>query len=171
MIIDFSGNVNKQRKTVLFDRDGTINSDSGYTAFPTKPTLTKPFQDLISSDFPWKMVNFGIVSNQSGVARNKFSLEEVFKFNETLKILLSENGIVVQIVIVCPHHPDENCSCRKPSPLMLSTAAILLGAEVSDVAFVGNASSDSLAALKAEMPYFDINSPHFFDSIHGWLAQ
>ncbi len=171
MIIDFSGNFKKQRKSVLFDRDGTINSDSGYTAFPTKPLLTEPFQDLISSNFPWKMFNFGIVSNQSGVARNKFSVEDMFKFNEDLKILLSGSGIVVQIVVVCPHHPDENCSCRKPSPLMLSTAAILLGAEVSDVAFVGNTSSDSLAALRAEMSYFDINSPHFFDSICGWLAQ
>ena len=171
MIIDFPGSFNKQRKTVLFDRDGTINSDSGYTAFPTKPMLTKPFQDLISSNFPWDMVNFGIVSNQSGVARNKFSLEDMFNFNEDLKVLLSENGIVVQIVVVCPHHPEENCSCRKPSPLMLSTAAILLGAEVSDVAFVGNTSSDRLAAQRAGMSYFDVNVPRSFESIHGWLGQ
>lgn len=171
MIIDFSGNFNKQCKTVLFDRDGTINLDSGYTAFPTKPILTKPFQDLISSNFPWEIVNFGIVSNQSGVARNKFNLENMFKFNEDLKVLLSQSGIVAHIVVVCQHHPEENCNCRKPSPLMLSTAAILLGVDVSDVAFVGNTSSDSLAAQRAEMSYFDINSPHFFDSIHGWIAQ
>jgi D-glycero-D-manno-heptose 1,7-bisphosphate phosphatase len=171
MIIDLSAGVDQKRKTIFFDRDGTINLDSGYTAFPAKPILTEPFQQLISSSFPWKMVNFGIITNQSGVARNKFSLEDMFKFNSDLKNLLSESGILVQVIVICPHHPDENCTCRKPSPRMVTTASNLLGTHLSDVAFIGDTSSDSLTAQKAGVSYFDINGSHFSKSIYKWLLE
>ena len=35
---------------------------------------------------------------------------------------LSKENAVVDAIYYCPHHPDENCNCRKPKPGMLEKA-------------------------------------------------
>ena len=96
MIINYISEADTLKKTILFDRDGTINVDFGYTASPTKPILTSMFQQLISNNFPWQRFNLGIVSNQSGIARAKYSYDDMFTFNSELIALLAV-PILIQV--------------------------------------------------------------------------
>jgi histidinol-phosphate phosphatase family protein len=170
MIINFVSEADTRKKTILFDRDGTINVDFGYTASPTKPIFTSMFQQLISNDFPWEKFNLGIVSNQSGIARAKYSYDDMFIFNFELISLLGAYGVEVCVILVCPHHPDENCKCRKPSPRMLVVASELLHADLASIAFVGDAESDKLAANRAGISFFDIGKNDFSRELLEWLS-
>lgn len=61
-----------------------------------------------------------IVTNQSGVGRGYFSLENVYVIHRQLQNDLRESKIApFKDFAICPHSPDDNCECRKPSPKMI----------------------------------------------------
>lgn len=61
-----------------------------------------------------------IVTNQSGVGRGYFSLESVHQIHKQLQNDLREVKLSpFKDFAICPHSPDENCTCRKPHPKMI----------------------------------------------------
>ncbi len=61
-----------------------------------------------------------VVTNQSGVGRGYFSLESVYVIHRQLQNDLRENKLQpFKDFAICPHSPDENCQCRKPSGQMI----------------------------------------------------
>lgn len=64
-----------------------------------------------------------VVTNQSGVGRGFFGLDTVSRVNERMLDMLTREGATTDEIFVCPHRPDERCSCRKPGTLMLEMAA------------------------------------------------
>jgi UDP-N-acetylmuramoyl-tripeptide--D-alanyl-D-alanine ligase len=61
-----------------------------------------------------------VVTNQSGVGRGYFSLESVYVIHRQLQNDLRENKLQpFKDFAICPHSPDENCHCRKPSGQMI----------------------------------------------------
>jgi D-glycero-D-manno-heptose 1,7-bisphosphate phosphatase len=112
-------------KAIFLDRDGTINEDTGYlNDFRDFKMLSgvelalKRFQDLGFQLF--------VVSNQSGVARGYFTLEQVMQLNLRIRDFFREKGIGFTDMAICPHHPEgsipeytRNCLCRKPLPGMI----------------------------------------------------
>jgi D-glycero-D-manno-heptose 1,7-bisphosphate phosphatase len=61
-----------------------------------------------------------VVTNQSGVGRGYFSLESVYVIHRQLQNDLREQKLSpFKDFAICPHSPDENCQCRKPSGKMI----------------------------------------------------
>ena len=103
-------------KAFFLDRDGTINVDTGYVGTPEKVELMPGAARSIR-----KMNNAGylviVISNQSGVARGYFTMEDVHRVNQLLAI----EGAHIDAFYMCPHLKgaavkkfDVSCSCRKP---------------------------------------------------------
>lgn len=62
-----------------------------------------------------------IVTNQSGVGRGYFSLENVYVIHKQLQNDLRGNKLnPFKDFAICPHSPDDQCSCRKPSGQMIA---------------------------------------------------
>jgi UDP-N-acetylmuramoyl-tripeptide--D-alanyl-D-alanine ligase len=62
-----------------------------------------------------------IVTNQSGVGRGYFSLENVYVIHRQIQNdLRAHNLTPIKDFAICPHSPDDRCSCRKPSPQMIN---------------------------------------------------
>lgn len=62
-----------------------------------------------------------VVTNQSGVGRGYFSLEAVHVIHRQLQNDLRENKLApIKDFAICPHSPDDNCDCRKPSGKMIT---------------------------------------------------
>jgi len=62
-----------------------------------------------------------VVTNQSGVGRGYFSLENVYVIHKQLQNDLREHKLApFKDFAICPHSPDESCECRKPSGKMIS---------------------------------------------------
>jgi histidinol-phosphate phosphatase family protein len=64
-----------------------------------------------------------VVTNQSGIARGYFTEEALAQIHKKMKQELAEEGARVDGIYYCPHHPDDNCDCRKPKPKLVLQAA------------------------------------------------
>lgn len=141
-------NVNR---AVFLDRDGTLIKDKHFLSDPDKIEFEdhalEGMKLLQSLDL--KII---IVSNQSGVARQKFSIDTVETMNRHLMEMLSKHNIYPDAIYYCPHHPlgadptyGITCRCRKPSPGMAESAmyqfnlnlrkSFMIGDKLDDVNF------------------------------------
>ena len=70
-----------------------------------------------------KGFKFIVISNQAGIARGMVDLNELENIHINMKNELLNDGIEILDIYVCPHHWNEDCFCRKPSPGMLFEAS------------------------------------------------
>ncbi|OQA89702.1 MAG: D-glycero-beta-D-manno-heptose-1,7-bisphosphate 7-phosphatase [Elusimicrobia bacterium ADurb.Bin231] len=137
-----------KKKAVFLDRDGTINDDMHYSADIDKlkifPTSASAIRMLNDSGF--RVI---ITTNQSGIARGRFSRESLDKLNEEVIRRLKEEHAVIDGVYVCPHHPDEHCKCRKPGIGMLLKAEKEFDINISASFVVGDMKTDIQLAKNA----------------------
>lgn len=105
-------------KAVFLDRDGTIIQDRHYLLSPEGIRFLKgAFEGLkILKKSGFKIF---IVTNQSGVGRGFLSLPRLNEINKEILLRLKAQGLYVNGVYFCPHHPKENCTCRKPKPRLV----------------------------------------------------
>jgi len=100
-------------KAVFVDRDGTINCDEHYLDDPDKFKLhagvSKGLKKLKENGF--KVI---VVTNQSGIGRGYFSEETLSSIHKRMEEELKKYGVVLDGIYYCPHHPGDNCECRKP---------------------------------------------------------
>lgn len=103
----------KSSKAVFLDRDGTINKDFGYVHLPTQlellPNAAKGIAVMNAKGY-----EVFIISNQSGIARGYYTLEQAEIFNKELCVALAAAGAKIRDIFMCPHGDWDNCDCRKP---------------------------------------------------------
>ncbi|MDO8734132.1 MAG: HAD-IIIA family hydrolase, partial [Elusimicrobiota bacterium] len=128
-------------RAVFIDRDGTINEDMHYSADERKLGILESSYSAIKllNQADYKVI---IVTNQSGVARGNFSEKDVKKLNEVIIKKLKEKDAVINGVYLCPHHPDENCKCRKPKSGMILEAKNDFNIDIKNSYMVGDMQSD-----------------------------
>lgn len=136
-------------QAVFLDRDGVLNADShGFIRAPDDvvllPGAAAALARLNQAGLP-----VIVITNQSGVGRGYFSLAELELVHERLRTLLAAEGARFDDLLLCPHAPDEGCACRKPEPGMLREAAGRHGLDLARCVFVGDRSTDVLAARAA----------------------
>lgn len=102
-------------KLVFMDRDGVINKYPGdfkYIArveeFQILPNVKPALEKLTAAGF-----KLFVVSNQAGVAKGLYTLEDLNEINQRMLFELGDKVIISEI-LYCTHRPEENCSCRKP---------------------------------------------------------
>ncbi len=62
---------------------------------------------------------FVMVTNQDGLGTAAFPETAFRQVQDFVLALFGSQGIVFSRVFVCPHRPDDGCTCRKPSPGLL----------------------------------------------------
>lgn len=122
-------NSQERKWAVFLDRDGTVIEERRYISDPHDVVLLPTAADAISK-LNARGIPVIVVTNQAGVARGYFSLDQVREIHRRLDLLLRDAGAVVDGYYVCPHHPTagvnefgRECNCRKPKPGMLLNAA------------------------------------------------
>lgn len=103
--------MNGKIKAVFLDRDGTINVDYGYVYQKDKLKFISGVLEGLKKlqDAGFKLF---IVTNQSGIARGYYSVEQMNEFHEYMTEKLKVEGIVIEKIYYCPHL--SGCDCRKP---------------------------------------------------------
>ena len=126
---------------VVLDRDGTLNVEKGYLCDPAEleliPGVVEGLRVLQKHGF-----GLVVISNQSGIGRGIISRDVVEAINARLGELLHRQGVELDGIYYCPHSPDQNCSCRKPSPTMIYKAAKDLNFDPAESFVVGDKCSD-----------------------------
>lgn len=103
------------QKILFIDRDGTL--------------IEEPFDFQVDSLDKIKLTTavipsllqlqnegfrFVMVSNQNGVGTPAFPEDDFMICHEFTLDLFSSQGILFDEIFICPHMPEDNCSCRKP---------------------------------------------------------
>jgi len=70
------------------------------------------------------------------------SEELVREANDRLLRKLQEKGAPVDAIFFCPHHPQDNCDCRKPRTGMIRKAVQELKLDLKTAVVIGDKSSD-----------------------------
>ncbi|HBC88949.1 MAG TPA: HAD family hydrolase [Lentisphaeria bacterium] len=135
-------------KAVFLDRDGTIMFDSGYVSDPEKVDI---FDETVEALKALKEAGYllVVVTNQSGIARGYFNMDELEKVNSRMCELFKEHGVLFDKIYVCPHRDEDRCTCRKPLPGLIFKAARELDIDVSVSFMIGNSRSDVHAGISA----------------------
>lgn len=145
-VIENSASV-KHYPAVFLDRDGTLNEDTGYIDSPERLILIEGASSAIKklNAEGFKVV---IITNQSGVARGYFSQEALDAVNKKLVRILEADNAYLDGIYYCPHHPDDDCECRKPKTGMLEQAKKDLAIDLKKSYIVGDKASDVEIAHK-----------------------
>ncbi|AYH02661.1 D-glycero-beta-D-manno-heptose 1,7-bisphosphate 7-phosphatase [Pectobacterium parmentieri] len=140
---------------IFLDRDGTINVDHGYVHeiddFQFIDGVIDAMRELKSMGFA-----LVVVTNQSGIARGKFTEDQFMQLTEWMDWSLADRGVDLDGIYFCPHHPDAGedeyrqvCDCRKPEPGMLLSAQSELYIDMAASYMVGDKVEDMQAAIGA----------------------
>ncbi|MFC2061891.1 D-glycero-beta-D-manno-heptose 1,7-bisphosphate 7-phosphatase [Elusimicrobiota bacterium] len=126
---------------VFIDRDGTINEDLGYVGKVKDLKFIPGVMDALR-----KLRRAGylliVVTNQAGIARGYYTERDYIKVNEYFLKSLKDEGVIIDRVYYCPHHPDAGCSCRKPNPGMIRKACSELNIDLERSFVIGDKASD-----------------------------
>jgi len=141
-------NPTASRRAVFLDRDGTIMEDSNYVGDVSRvvliPTATGALKQLQDAGY-----RLFIVTNQSGVGRGYFSHEDVAAIHAHLDEQFGRAGVRFDRYYICPHHPEDNCDCRKPKPKFLLEAAHEYNLDLARCYMIGDRASDIQAGVAA----------------------
>jgi len=138
---------------LFLDRDGVINEEINY--------LYK-IEDFVFITEIFNICNFYqqngykiiVITNQAGIAREKYTEEDLKILNDWMKCQFYERGIKIDKIYNCPHHPDFTgyCECRKPNPGMILRATEELDLDLSRSVLIGDKDSDLEAGINAGIP-------------------
>ena len=131
---------------VILDRDGVINYDSD--DYIRTVDEWRPIPGSIEAIAKLSQAGYKVyvATNQSGLARQYFTLSDLQSMHEKFESLLSQAGGEVSGIYYCPHHPNDECNCRKPKTGLLEKISQDSGESLSGTPFVGDSLSDINAA-------------------------
>jgi D-sedoheptulose 7-phosphate isomerase/D-glycero-D-manno-heptose 1,7-bisphosphate phosphatase len=154
------------RPGLLLDRDGTIIVDHGYIGSVDRVEFIDGAAEAIAA-FNQAGVPVAMVTNQAGVARGMYGLEDVALVHDFVAKHLAEYGAHLDMIAFCPYHPDGVVDAfarysedRKPGPGMARAAQAALNLDLSASWVVGDRPEDlGLAAA--------VGASAIFLSLHG----
>ena len=138
----------RRRRAVFLDRDGTLIREREYLADPEGVALLPGVVEALRL-FRKAGLALVVVTNQSGIARGLYTLEDYEAVARRLDEKLREEGVMLDATYFCPHHPDFTgpCDCRKPALGMYLRAAAELDLDLPRSFFVGDRQKDLTPAV------------------------
>ncbi len=130
-----------EAEPVFLDRDGVINTNrvdyirSLGQWIPIPPAI-EAIAILSNAGHP-----VIVLTNQSAIARNYCRDTDVEEIHLHLQDLVIKAGGLISGIYYCPHHPDEECKCRKPRTGLVERARMELDLPYGGY-MVGDAESD-----------------------------
>ncbi len=107
---------------VFLDRDGVINMNRADYIRSLKEWI--PIPGAIEALA--RLSNAGhpviVLTNQSAIARKYCTVSDVEEIHRHLLHIVSNAGGMISGIYYCPHHPDDDCECRKPRTGMVESA-------------------------------------------------
>lgn len=144
----FTGGGGPSRPGVLLDRDGTIIVDSGYVGSVDRVEFIAGATEAIAR-FNQAGLPVAVVTNQAGVARGFYGLDDVGRVHDHIAKCLAEHGAHIDAFVYCPYHPDgvvaafaRTSDDRKPSPGMARAVAAALHLDLTASWVVGDRPED-----------------------------
>lgn len=159
-----------KHKAIFLDRDGVINVEKNFVLSPEEIELYPYSAEAI------KRLNQAgylviVITNQSAVARNYITIEQLNEIHEVLRNQLGKAGAYLDGIYFCPHREKQDegvennefildCECRKPKPGLLYRAADEFHIDLKRSYFIGDSERDIMAGKRAECITIGVKTGH-----------
>ena len=130
------------RRFVLLDRDGTINVERNHITDPSEVELIPGSARALVRLRDELGMGVVVVTNQAHVGRGLLTSGGLDRIHDRLRVLLAEEGATVDAIEVCPHRPEEGCSCRKPATGLAERAVGRFGFDPGTSFVIGDHAGD-----------------------------
>lgn len=110
------------KRFVILDRDGTIITERKYLSDHNQVELI-PNAAIGLKKLKDQRLGLLVITNQAGIGRGYFNLNDLKLIHKRLSDLLAGEGIILDGIYFCPHVPEDNCNCRKPNLGLIEKAA------------------------------------------------
>lgn len=156
-----SRSLKRKQKAIFLDRDGTINRKNGLVYQEEQFELENGVIEAI------RTINRSgylaiVITNQPVVARGLCEIEDVEQIHKKMETLLGSEGVYLDEIRFCPHHPDKGypeenpaykipCQCRKPSIGLLTECAERFHIDLQNSWMIGDTTVDIKTGLNAGM--------------------
>jgi len=152
-------NLKNRQRAIFLDRDGVLNVERSFISTPEGLELydftPSAVKKINQSDYLSV-----VVTNQSAVARNLCTEDDVHAIHKKLETLLGDQQSWLDAIYFCPHHPhsgfpEENpvykidCDCRKPKTGMFLKAAAAFNINLKESWMIGDSERDIQAGINA----------------------
>ena len=141
----------EDKKIVIVDRDGVINKRAVKGEYVKNWNDFEFIEDTLEAMTKLSREGFSfiIITNQAGIGRKFMTRSDLNVIHRNMKREMSNRGIKILKIYICPHHWEDNCDCRKPKPGMLFQASKDWALRLDKTIFVGDDPRDCTAAYKA----------------------
>ena len=141
------------RAGLFIDKDGTLIENVPYNVDPALLRFMPGAGEALAQ-LQRAGLALVIVTNQSGLARGRFTRAEFARLQHVLlQRLQDEFGVAIDDLVLCPHAPDADgrpaCLCRKPAPGMLISMAHRHGLDLTRCWMLGDTLDDVEAGHRA----------------------
>jgi D-glycero-D-manno-heptose 1,7-bisphosphate phosphatase len=156
-------------KLIILDRDGVINVERA--DYVKSADECVPIDGSIDAIARLHKAGFTVVvaTNQSGLARGKFDLDDLEAMHEKLTGLIEEQGAELGAIFYCPHAPEDNCKCRKPLPGLVDAIEAEFNISAEGFYFVGDSLRDLQAAVTKGCKPMLVKTGNGEKNIDEWL--
>ena len=152
-------NLSNKQAAIFLDRDGTINKLDNFIYRAEDFELEEGVVEAIGSINSSGLLAI-VITNQPSVARGLCDISDIDYIHKKLKTLLGKEGVFLDDIFYCPHHPDKgfpeenplykvDCECRKPKTGMIELAKEKFNIDLSSSYMVGDSSMDIELAKRA----------------------
>lgn len=157
-------------QAIFLDRDGVINREradyvKSWGEFEFLPGALSAIAHLATLNIPLL-----VITNQSAVGRGIIQIETVHKIHANLRAEVRAAGGRIDGFYICPHHPNDDCNCRKPRPGLLLQAAEQFQLDLSECLFIGDSITDFQAARAVCCRAMLLKSGRQGKQLQTWLA-
>jgi D,D-heptose 1,7-bisphosphate phosphatase len=162
-----AGSLNTAVPAVFFDRDGTLNLESGWLKSPDQMQLLPGAAEAV------RAVNQSgrlavVITNQPVIARGECTEAQLQEIHNRLDALLGEKHAYLDALYYCPHHPDSGfpgeradlkirCACRKPGVALFEQAIQEMNIQRAGSWMIGDNERDMQAAENLGIPGIQVD--------------
>lgn len=131
-------------KAIFLDRDGVLNHEIYDYICRVEDFKILDYQIPVLKRFFDEGYLLIVITNQGGIALNRYSEEELAIMHELLRQAFKKKGAEIAAFYYCPHHPTVGgeCKCRKPASGMLLDAIEMFDIDPKQSVMIGDKPRD-----------------------------
>ena len=154
-----------KNRAIFLDRDGVLNKDridyvKNIDELEIFPNIGKCIRQINERGF---LVI--VITNQSAIGRKLITSNDVENIHEHIQNFLKKSNAKIDAFYYCPHHPNDNCNCRKPKPGLLIKAAHDFSINLENSWMIGDHDRDIESGLNAGCKSMKVSSENPLEDI------
>ncbi len=158
-------------QALFLDRDGTLMVDAHHVHKPDDVVLLPGVKESLARVLELGYQLF-LFTNQSGIGRGFFALEDAVACNEHMVELLGLGPDLFTDICIAPEHPDDAPVYRKPNPRFILESIEKHGLDPARCYMVGDRRSDWETGLNAGIRAVAVETGKpIDDDLSAFMAQ